>query len=187
MENAAQAIKMAAFVMIFVGALSIAMYSLTKARTTTETILQSSNDRNFYSYVDEDDYIASSSEFRTERIVQFDSILPTLYRYYKENYRIEFYQSDGTTGIGLYTPRNQIQMTNVLDIDIEMQNNEYWQGSSQATKENLDKIITNELWRYEDRSFKEELGIVETNDSDNELLEDINKQTKRVIRYTLVN
>ena len=36
--------------------------------------------------------------------------------------------------------------------------------------------------------FKEELGIIDlSGESESELLEDINKQTKRVIRYTKLN
>lgn len=188
MENAADALKMAAFVLLFVGALSIAMITLSQARAVSQTILYSENDRNSYTYVDESDYIESATTYKTDRIVKLDAILPTLYRYYKENYRVEFYDINGNP-IGLYYPRGSLQMTNALDIDDEMQNNEYWQGSPQATKEHLDKIVKEVLYMtYSNSKFKEELGIEEiTNASGSELLEDINKQTKRTIKYTIVN
>lgn len=188
MENAAGALKMAAFVLLFIGALSIAMFTLSNARTTSQEILDGQDDRNRYVYIEEDDYIASSTTFKTERVVTFDAILPTIYRYYKENYRVEFYDQNGKA-IHLYDPRGNLKnTTNVLDIDEEMQNNESWQGSPQATKEHLDTIVKDVLMSYSNKKFKEELGIIETeNPSDDPLLEDINKQTKRVIRYTIIN
>lgn len=188
MENAAEALKMAAFVLLFLGALSIAMFTLSKARTTSQEILELQDNRNSYAYIENDDYIASNATFKTERVVTFDAILPTIYRYYKENYRVEFYDESGK-GIHLYNPRGYLNSTtNALDIDAEMQNNESWQGSPQATKEHLDTIVKSVLMSYSDKKFKEELGIIETeNASDDPLLDDINKQTKRVIRYTVVN
>lgn len=185
MENVADALKMAAFVLLFVGALSLAMITLSRARSVSQAILYSEDSRSFYSYVDEDDYIIGNTGYKTERIIKLDAMLPTLYRYYKENYRVEFYNADGTP-LNLYINKKGVS-TNALDIDDEMQNHEYWQGSPQATKEHLDKIVQEKLWSLGDRKFKEELGIKEIINSDNELLQDINKQTKRLIRYTITN
>jgi len=188
MENAADALKMAAFVLLFVGALSIAMTTLSKTRTTSEAILYTLDDKNDYVYVEENAYIDEvATTYKTERVVTLEAILPTLYRYYKENYRVEFYKADGSP-LGLYTPRGSLQQTNALDIDDEMQNNEYWQGSPQATKEHLDKVVRDVLFStYSNSRFKEELGIEEApNLSGSELLEDINKQTKRIIKYTQI-
>ena len=55
---------------------------------------------------------------------------------------------------------------NFLDIDFEMQNNEFWQGNPQATKEHLDEIIKQKLWIYKDYMFKEELTIEKIDDPD---------------------
>lgn len=185
MENAVDALKMAAFVILFVGALSIAMTMLNRAKAVSDVVIYTQDDRNFYTYVDESDYI-SGNKYKTERIVKLDAILPTLYRYYKENYRVEFYNTEGK-GIKLYNPKGLEDETNALDIDDEMQNNEYWQGSPQATKEHLDTIVVDVLFKnYKDSKFKEELGIKEiTTSSHSSLLQDLNKQTKRVIKYTL--
>lgn len=187
MENAVDALKMAAFVLLFVGAVSLAMITLSRARTTSQAILYSQDSRSRYTYVDESEYIDEvQATYKTERVVTFDAILPTLYRYYKENYRVEFYRSDGTP-IGLYIPRGQLNEINALDIDTEMQNNEYWQGSPQATKEHLDKIVKDKLWSFRNNRFREELGIKEVSTTPGSLLlEDINKQTKRTIKYTVV-
>ena len=181
MENVAEALKMAAFVMLFVGALTIAMLTF----SSTQSILFNRDKRSYYSYIEEEDYIISETEFKTERIVSLDTILPTLYRYYKENYRVEFYKEDGSP-LYLYWNRKN-EHVNALDIDDEMQTYEYWQGSPQATKEHLDKVVTEVLLQsYKERKFKEELGIKESLELDSELMEDINKQTKRVIRYTVI-
>lgn len=186
MENAADALKMAAFVLLFVGALSIAMMTLNQARSASQMILTSQDDRTYYSYVDENDYIASATTYKTERTVKLDAMLPTLYRYYKENYRVEFYKLDGSP-LNLYINKKGVS-TNALDIDDEMQNYEYWQGSPQATKEHLDKIVKEVLlMSYSNSKFKEELGIKEKTNNDSELLQDITKQTKRIIRYTVIN
>ena len=186
MENAAEALKMAAFVILFAGALTIAMLTFNNTRATAQSILYNRDNRNRYTYIDEQDYIISGNEFKTERIVSLDTILPTLYRYYKENYRVEFYKENGSP-LYLYTNRDG-ERTNALDIDDEMQTYEYWQGSPQATKEHLDKIVTEILLSsYKNAKFKEELGIKDTLEQDNELMEDINKQTKRVIKYTVVS
>jgi len=191
MENASEAIKMAGFVLLFVAALSLAIYTLTNARATSDVILQNSNNRRGYSYIDQSAFIDSASKYKTSRIVKFESVLPTLYRYYKENYRVEFYDKDGSK-INLYTPRATAANptpapTNAFDIDDEMQANEYWQGSSQATKEHIDELLNSSLSSYWNETFKEELGIIEDLTTDNSLIEDISKQTKRVIRYTVID
>ena len=72
-----------------------------------------------------------------------------------------------------------------------MENNEPWQGSNRAIKENLDKIIKNVLlYNYKDSTFVEELGIMPKEEADpnaEESIENENEQTKRLIRYTLIN
>lgn len=73
-----------------------------------------------------------------------------------------------------------------------MENNEPWQGSNRAIKENLDKIVENVLlYNYKDSTFVEELGIMqeeeETDPDAENSIDNVNDQTKRLIRYTLVN
>ena len=82
MENAAEALKMAAWVLIIIVALSICINSFSQARQTMDAIF-SYNDKEYeYTYVE--------SNGTTERIVGYESIVPTIYRAYKENYKIIF-------------------------------------------------------------------------------------------------
>lgn len=82
MENAAEALKMAAWVLIFIVALSLCINSFSQARQTMDTILEY-NDRDYiYSHVEDNG--------STQRIVSYESIVPTIYRAYKENYKIIF-------------------------------------------------------------------------------------------------
>ena len=87
MENAADALKMAAWVLIFVVALSIIINAFGMARQTTD-ILISYNDNEYYT-----DYVEQGS---TERKVGYETIIPAIYRAYKENYKIIFLNNDGT-------------------------------------------------------------------------------------------
>ena len=91
MENAADALKMAIFVLLFVSAISISVFMLTKARTTSQMVLEENDDRKYYSYIEVDD---TTNHYETERYVSINEILPTLYRYYKENYTVKFVNSN---------------------------------------------------------------------------------------------
>ena len=48
MENAVEAFKMAGFILLFVIALSIAMITLTQAKTTADSIVQMKNKQESY-------------------------------------------------------------------------------------------------------------------------------------------
>lgn len=88
MENAADALKMAAAVLIFVLALSITISAFSEARQASDIILQY-NDREYeYTYVEENKDDAGN--VLTERIVGIESIIPSIYKAYKENYKIVF-------------------------------------------------------------------------------------------------
>ena len=112
MENAADALQMAAAVLIFVLALTIAINSFGQARQTAQLILDN-NDREYdYTYVDYD--IAT-----TKRIVSAESMLPTIYKAYRENYKIIF---EGLTKDEyLYEQRNEdgVWGEKVYSIDME--------------------------------------------------------------------
>lgn len=88
MENAAEALKMAAFLLIFIVALTISILSFSEARRSAQLILEY-NDREYdYSYVDD-------QNGQTQRIVSAENIVLSISRAYKENYKIFFYEKDG--------------------------------------------------------------------------------------------
>lgn len=96
MENASDAIIMAGAVLIFVIALSVAMTVFSQARETVDTVVYASDRTNYYEYLEVD--ISNNVK---NRIVGLETIIPTLYKYYKENYTVVFLNENGK-GLELY-------------------------------------------------------------------------------------
>ena len=88
MEDAVQALKMAFAVFVFVIAISVAFYVLSQAKATSETIFYSSDRTNYYDNV--------KSDNKVTRNVGLETVIPTLYRYYRENFMVQIMNSDGT-------------------------------------------------------------------------------------------
>ena len=88
MENAADALQMAAFVLIFVLALSISINAFGEARQTSQIILDYKDREYDYTYVEDNGET-------TERIVSAETIIPSIYKAYKENYKIVFKDKKG--------------------------------------------------------------------------------------------
>ena len=87
MENAAEALKMAAAVLVFITALAVGISSFSLARQTSDMLI---------AYADREtvtQYTQDTGD--TTRIVGIETIVPTIYRAFKENYKILFYDSDG--------------------------------------------------------------------------------------------
>lgn len=91
MENAVEALKMAFAMIVFVIALSLSMIMFTKARQASEIVLASSDITEYIDYID-GSYIGFGSQ---NRIVGLETIIPTLYKYYKENYTVIFLDDKG--------------------------------------------------------------------------------------------
>ncbi len=88
MENAADALKIAASVLIFVLALSISINAFGEARIASQTVLEYSDREYDYTYIE--------SNGGTKRIVGIESVIPSIYKAYRENYKIVFTNlSDG--------------------------------------------------------------------------------------------
>ena len=158
MENAADALKIAAAVLIFVVALSISINAFGEARIVSRTILDYKDREYNYTYVEE-----SNS---TERIVSLENIVPSIYKAYKENYKIVFRDSrnsDGATNLlgndGIYRRRNEIgDYVGVYNIDLQ---NEVLGSNSQKEQFIMSILYGN---KYEDFSevkqdFVDNLGI----------------------------
>lgn len=93
MENATNALIMAFSVFFFVMALAIGMHSFNQAKQTSDIILRGQDETNYYEYVEAEGGNAEN------RIIGMETIIPTLYKYYKENYTVLFrkatYNDDG--------------------------------------------------------------------------------------------
>ena len=107
MENAVDALKMAGAVLIFVLALSLSITSFSEARQASDTILNF-KDRETQ-YINGDFYYETTG---TERTVGLETIIPSIYRVYNEQYKIVF--------VGLTEPifryRNPTRPTEIADI-----------------------------------------------------------------------
>lgn len=98
MENAADALRIGAWVLIFVMALSVCINAFGQAKTSMDAIL-AYNDREYYtSYINESEYM-DGDILRTRRKVGYQDIVPTIYRAYKDNFRITFDASTGITDV----------------------------------------------------------------------------------------
>lgn len=88
MESATQALYMAFAVIVFTLALSISMTMFSRARATSDAILYNTDETNFLNYQDFNQYAGDGNN--RNRIVGLETVIPTLYRYYKENYTVVF-------------------------------------------------------------------------------------------------
>lgn len=121
MENAAEALKMAAFVLIFVMALTISINAFGEVRQASQAILDNQDREYDYTYVEENK--DESGKPVTERIVNAETIVPSIYKAYKENYKIVFqFKSPDLLERGLYQKLKENSFTEtipVFSIDLE--------------------------------------------------------------------
>ena len=96
MENAVDALKMAFAMLVFVMALGSAISTLSLARETADIMLTVSDPPHFAGYIGEEvDTSYSSLDEKRVRIVGLETIIPTLYKYYKEDYMVVFQEKVG--------------------------------------------------------------------------------------------
>jgi len=99
MEDAVKALYIVFAMMVLVIALSASMNLFTQAKQTADTIIFTIDESNYY-----DNLNASSSNIK--RQVGIETVIPTLYRYYKENFLVRIIDENG----------NEIQ---VFDTELE--------------------------------------------------------------------
>ena len=88
MDNAIDAIKIALVMMVFVIAMSATMYLFTAASSTSQILIYANDETKYY------DNIKIENTNITKRTVGIETIIPTLYRYYKENFAVQIYNKD---------------------------------------------------------------------------------------------
>ena len=89
MENAVDALKIAAAVLVFVIALTIAFALLSQAKATSDIMLFASDKTNYYTY-------SKDAEDTEGRIVGADVVISSLYRYYKESVVVRIVDGNNT-------------------------------------------------------------------------------------------
>lgn len=88
MENVTEALQMAAAVLVFVLALGIGISSFSQARETADILIRYKDRETLTQYTEYEGN--TNAIFGQNRIVSGETIIPTLYRAYNENYRIVF-------------------------------------------------------------------------------------------------
>ncbi len=164
MENAVDSLKLAFAVFVFIIALSLAMYMFTRARETADIVLQSSDITEFMDYTTLEDIETGGTTINSERIVGIETIVPTLYKYYKENYTVIFRNSDGTP-LELYETQTNVDLWSTgytnkyysdnkdlkvcsFDVDEETRRHEPWTGNTNYYKQNLDMFLSGGVFYF---------------------------------------
>lgn len=204
-ENIADALKMAGSVLLFVMGLSIAILYFSQAREAIDVVL-SYSDRESLTIEGDSRFYYLSSENDTNRYVGKETIIPSIYRAYKENYKIVFLFPDG------YYLFENLDGEKITEIDLENQ----VLGSDLASRQFLDGIIYGEFEYEQDMTIadwknkfqvtpnitqlynyltdkennykiKESLGTYYMEDLTGSQAQDVNKTKKRMITYEFVS
>lgn len=100
MENLTKALYLSLAVFVFIVAFSLTMYLMNKLHTTAYTLVYRLDKTNYYDSLVLDEVISTNNDTdvnnRTERVVGIDTIIPTLYRYYKESFAVKILDENGT-------------------------------------------------------------------------------------------
>lgn len=105
MENAVESIIIVFAVIVFVIALSMTTFMLSKAMTTTQDLIYYSDKTNYLPNIEIDESIVYEEDDGikeekynelTKRDVSIDTVITSLYRYYKENFMVRIYNKSGS-------------------------------------------------------------------------------------------
>lgn len=205
MENAADALKIAFAVMVFVLALSLSISCLSEANSAVQAVAFMRDRETNYTYV--------TPSSKLTRIVGVETVVTSMYKAYEENFQIRFYKADGTELFLYYRTDNngnRIKKDNadipVTYIDLKDENyanaeeaithlnfllgnyrnyNDTYYNKNVNLNKYKNQIIKNDypdgLYNFfAGKKFKENLGeYYQGTDS--------TKIKKRVITYTIVN
>lgn len=194
MENGAEALKMAFAIIMFVLALGLCISSFSQARETVDSIITMKDRETSYTYVE--------SAEAENRKVSVETIVPTLYKAYKENFEVHFHKADGSELV-LYQstdPNGIVQNVHILDLEKEKHANQeraiaqldallktgtYFDKTGKSAISSLGSLYE----FFEDKIFIETIGEYYQEDLENnpamEDIHDVNKSKKRVITYIL--
>ncbi len=148
MENAVEALKIAFGVMMFVLALSLSISCISQANYAVTAIVGMSDRETEYTYVKLPESVSMSS-----RIVGVETVIPTMYKAYEENFEIYFLDESGNP-LPLYYAtdsngeriKNDGMFVEVNHIDLEKENF----GSAEEAKIHLDILLANPTQDYSD-------------------------------------
>lgn len=211
-DNIADALKMAGSVLLFVIGLSIAILAFSQARESIDLVLTYSDRESLTIENNSRFYYLSKDGNDTSRYVGKETIIPAIYRAYKENYKIVFKFPDShylfkqdvknvETGLNEEKPIITLDLANQsLSNDLASRqflngiiygDFEYEEGKSKSDYISKFKIEPNDICLYDyltsketSYKIKESLGTYYIEDLNGTTeVEDVNKTEKRVITY----
>ena len=141
MENSTKALLMAFSMMMFVIAFTYSMYMINKLLTTSSVLLNSVSTTNYYDNIE-----VTSDSPTTTREVGIETIVPVLYRYYKENYAVRIVEEVEENG------KKFERLIQLFDTSIESQiaNAANYKGDT-STKEGKVKLsLKNSIYNREE-------------------------------------
>ena len=110
MENAADALKIAFAVMVFVLALSLSISCLSEANSAVQAVAFMRDRETNYTYV--------TPSSKLTRIVGVETVVTSMYKAYEENFQIRFYKADGTDLVLYYRTDNNGNRIKKDNVDI---------------------------------------------------------------------
>ena len=128
MENAVEALKMAFAVIVLMMALSVSIFSFSNVKEVSDIVLYSKDETNYYEY---QGAIGKAAE---NRIVGLETIIPTLYKYYKENYTVLFRKASYDYETGTFDNIEELPVYTTKSIDKTSLGVDLW-GSSKKDNE----------------------------------------------------
>lgn len=150
MENAVEALKMVFAVMALVLALSVSIISFNKVKATSDIVLYSQDETNYY------DYQGAIGKAAENRIIGLETIIPTLYKYYKENYTIIFRQGNYNEETGEFGNLKYLPIyTTPSNYKTSNGKNYLWGKADGANKSTYDTLMQNKYSSYFTNGYKE--------------------------------
>lgn len=160
-ENASDALKMASAILLFVMALSLAIFSFSRVQSVSKkTMSKLDNGRTFYD-VDNIEYNGKKLNITSNKIVGVDKVIPMMYSYYDEGVTILFYSARMNDEGKIYDMKplplyatealdSKLQNSNLidgnryvygLDLDDEMARQEPWSHNRQFAMNFIRDIV----------------------------------------------
>lgn len=188
MENAAEALKLAGFTLLFVIALSVAMMTIMQAKRTSEQIITYSDKTNYSSTIEVDNL---KQDNNGNRIVSVYDIIPTLYRYNQEKYIVLFENTNRqplTVYEGVVKPNsNKTDRISYLNSELEAYKEAQWLQSTTTVKEHVG-VIVQKLLNMNNKNYVESLSTTtnayENNSGDQNIPTKNSDTSIKVITYT---
>lgn len=96
MENAADALKMGAAILVFSIALATVFSIFSQARQVSDAVFLSIDNSEYIEYMEGDRQEGEAEGTSYKRTVGLETIIPVIYNYYDEKYNVEILKKDGS-------------------------------------------------------------------------------------------